>query len=45
LFNNHVRETWDVDDRHRWFGRVAFSRRIPGRLHQRLRNVLLNQWV
>jgi len=24
---------------------VAFSRRIPARVHQRLRNVLLNQWT
>ena len=24
---------------------VAFSRHIPGRIHQRLRNVLLNQWA
>jgi hypothetical protein len=25
--------------------RVAFSRRIPPTVHQRLRNVLLNQWA
>jgi hypothetical protein len=24
--------------------RVSFSRHIPGAIHQRLRNVLLNQW-
>lgn len=24
---------------------VAFSRRIPAQIHQRLRNVLLNQWA
>lgn len=25
--------------------RVAFSRQIPAEVHQRLRNVLLNQWA
>jgi len=25
--------------------RVTFSRRIPATVHQRLRNVLLNQWI
>lgn len=25
--------------------RVVFSRRIPATVHQRLRNVLLNQWM
>ena len=25
--------------------RVTFSRRIPTTVHQRLRNVLLNQWI
>jgi hypothetical protein len=25
--------------------RVVFSRRIPSTIHQRLRNVLLNQWA
>jgi hypothetical protein len=25
--------------------RVAFSWSIPGKVHQRLRNVLLNQWA
>lgn len=25
--------------------RVAFSRTIPARVHQRLRNVILNQWA